>query len=119
MTRDAWKTYAKYAWSDAAVNPSGSTHNHWFGHTSGWTIVSSMSTLLVMQLDAEFEAGRQWIKTELDFTQLTSNVTVFYSISYYLGGLLSSYALTGDKVFKQKAVEIGNILETVFYTPTG
>ncbi|XP_041096506.1 mannosyl-oligosaccharide 1,2-alpha-mannosidase IA-like, partial [Polyodon spathula] len=37
----------------------------------------------------------------------------------YVGGLLSAYYLTGEEVFKKKAIELGEKLLPVFNTPTG
>ncbi len=37
----------------------------------------------------------------------------------YLGGLLALYSLTGDEMFKEKAVHVGNKLLPAFNSPTG
>ena len=47
------------------------------------------------------------------------NVQFFETVIRYLGGLLSSYALTGDQLFLNRADELGQRLLPVFDTPHG
>ena len=70
-----------------------------------------------------------------DYTKLPHStphfITSHYTSSYYiilhltqttireLGGLLSAYDLSGDKVFLDKARELGDLLMPAFDTPTG
>lgn len=43
----------------------------------------------------------------------------FETVIRYLGGLLSAYALSGNRMLLSKAEELGNKLLPVFNTPTG
>ena len=43
----------------------------------------------------------------------------FETVIRYLGGLLSAYALSGNKILLNKAEELGMKLLPVFNTPTG
>lgn len=43
----------------------------------------------------------------------------FETVIRYLGGLLSAYALSGNRILLSKAEELGNKLLPVFNTPTG
>ena len=43
----------------------------------------------------------------------------FETVIRYLGGLLSAYALSGNKILLNKAEELGMTLLPVFNTPTG
>lgn len=46
-------------------------------------------------------------------------MSVFEVCIRFLGGLLTSYALTGDEMFKTKALDIGERLLPAFNTQTG
>ena len=47
------------------------------------------------------------------------DISVFETHIRYVGGLLSCYALTGDEMFKEKAVHVANKLLPAFDSPTG
>lgn len=49
----------------------------------------------------------------------TGDISVFETNIRYLGGLLSLYALTGDDLFKEKAVHVAEKLMPAFNSPTG
>lgn len=51
----------------------------------------------------EFEEARRWVATELSFNK-NVDVNLFESTIRILGGLLSTYHLTGDPLFLSKAV---------------
>lgn len=51
----------------------------------------------------EFEEARTWVATELTFNK-NVDVNLFESTIRILGGLLSTYHLTGDAMFLDKAV---------------
>lgn len=51
----------------------------------------------------EFEEARRWVATELSFNR-NVDVNLFESTIRILGGLLSTYHLTGDPLFLSKAV---------------
>ncbi|CAE1319108.1 MAN1A_C [Acanthosepion pharaonis] len=50
---------------------------------------------------------------------MSTEVSVFEANIRFLGGLLSAYALTGDQMFKEKAISVGNKLLPAFNTATG
>ncbi|TNN21857.1 Endoplasmic reticulum mannosyl-oligosaccharide 1,2-alpha-mannosidase [Liparis tanakae] len=52
---------------------------------------------------SEFEEARSWVATELNFNK-SVDVNLFESTIRILGGLLSTYHLTGDVLFLDKAV---------------
>lgn len=51
----------------------------------------------------EFEEAKTWVSTELSFNK-NVDVNLFESTIRILGGLLSTYHLTGDTLFLDKAV---------------
>lgn len=51
----------------------------------------------------EFEEAKKWVASELSFNK-NVDVNLFESTIRILGGLLSTYHLTGDSLFLDKAV---------------
>ena len=54
----------------------------------------------------------------LSFLQ-SGDISVFETNIRYVGGLLSTYALTGDDLFRKKAHHVAEKLIPAFQTPTG
>ena len=83
-----------------------------------------------MGLTEEYQRARAWVVENLTVSLIQSGaeVSVFETtiryiilifiiiiiIIRYLGGLLSTYSLTGDAVFKEKAVEVADRLLPAF-----
>lgn len=89
-------------------------------HTqTGATIVDGMDTLWIMGLKDRFHEGREWIKDNLDFSVVKSEMSVFETIIRFVGGLLSCYAFTKDEMFLKKAVHVTDLMLPAFDTPTG
>jgi Glycosyl hydrolase family 47 len=82
------------------------------------TLVDSLDTLWLMGMKKEFEEAREWVATKLDFNK-HSSVSVFETTIRALGGLEAAYELSGDRVFLDKAKDLGNRLLPAFNTPTG
>ncbi|PIO69155.1 glycosyl hydrolase family 47 [Teladorsagia circumcincta] len=123
MTKFAWDSYRKYAWGANELRPVSKT-----GHSAsvfgmgdmGATIVDAIDTLWIMGLKEEYEQARSWIKHSLDFTRTAKgDLSVFETNIRFIGGLLSIYALTNDKMYVEKAEEIAKLLLPAFDTPTG
>ena len=51
-----------------------------------------------MGLEKEFEKAKQWIDSSFDILTASSDLSVFETNIRYVGGLLSAYALTKEKV---------------------
>ncbi|KAK5971742.1 alpha-1 2-Mannosidase [Trichostrongylus colubriformis] len=123
MTKFAWDSYRKYAWGANELRPVSKT-----GHSAsvfgmgdmGATIVDAIDTLWIMGLKEEYEQARSWIKHSLDFKRTAKgDLSVFETNIRFVGGLLSIYALTKDKMYVEKAEEIAKLLLPAFDTPTG
>lgn len=56
-----------------------------------------------MSLHLEFAEARGWVEEELSFNK-NMDVNLFETTIRVLGGLLSTYHLTGDQLFLEKAV---------------
>ena len=65
--------------------------------------MDSLDTMYIMGLDVEFQEARAWVATQMNLDQDT-DVNLFECTIRVLGGLLSTYHLTGDKLFLEKAV---------------
>jgi mannosidase alpha-like ER degradation enhancer 2 len=82
------------------------------------TPVDALDTLILMHLDAEAERARALIVSDLFFDR-DIYVKNFEITIRLLGGLLSSYQLTGDKRLLSLAEDLGSRLLPVFNSPTG
>ena len=82
------------------------------------TPVDALDTLILMHLDAEATRAQSLIVRDLSFDRDIS-VKNFEITIRLLGGLLSSYQLTGDKRLLSLAEDLGNRLLPVFDSPTG
>ncbi|KAK4166587.1 family 47 putative glycoside hydrolase [Cladorrhinum sp. PSN259] len=118
----AWKGYKTYAWTHDELVPVTKESKDPF---CGWaaTLVDSLDTLWIMGLKDEFDDAVQAVK-EIDFTTTPyrNDIPVFETIIRYLGGLIAAYDVSGGhdgkyRVLLDKAVELAEILMSVFDTP--
>ncbi|XP_071955897.1 mannosyl-oligosaccharide 1,2-alpha-mannosidase IA-like [Antedon mediterranea] len=117
----AWDGYVKYAWGANELKPISHTGHSAsiFGRSAmGATIIDGIDTLYIMGLQDNYQKARNWVAHSFTFNP-PSDISVFEVNIRFVGGLLSTFALTGDEVFKTKAVEIADRLLPAFNTPTG
>ena len=114
----AWKNYERYAWGQDALRPLSKTGHDWYGQSLFMTPVDALDTLILMRFDAEAERARSLIVSDLSFDR-DIYVKNFEITIRLLGGLLSSYQLTGDQRLLSLAEDLGNRLLPVFNSPTG
>lgn len=120
MTVEAWSAYKNYAWGSRALRPVSKEASNFLSFpSSGQTIIAALSTLHIMRLEDQFKVGKEWVEKELNFSKIEHEVNVYDTITEYIGGLLSVFALTGDSIFRDKATEIGNIIKVAFNSSTG
>jgi mannosyl-oligosaccharide alpha-1,2-mannosidase len=111
-----WKSYHDQAWLKDELSPLSGLSRQVFG---GWaaTLVDSLDTLYIMGMTEELEEAIAAAAT-IDFTSSTEDsVNVFETTIRYLGGFLSAYDLTQNKILLDKAVEVGEMLYVAFDTP--
>ncbi|KAM8933491.1 endoplasmic reticulum mannosyl-oligosaccharide 1,2-alpha-mannosidase [Pelodytes ibericus] len=113
--RHAWKGYKEFAWGHDELKPISKSYNEWFG--LGLTLVDALDTMWIMGLKDEFEEAKAWVATKLTFDK-NVDVNLFESTIRILGGLLSTYHLTTDAMFLDKAKDIGTRLLPAFNTPS-
>lgn len=108
LFQKGWSTYRAHAWGHDEIGAlslkSRDTRNGW-----GATLVDSLSTLQVMQLQKEYEEAIRHIHT-IDFTKTNSPVSVFESTIRYIGGLLSAYegSARTDQILVTKATQLAD-----------
>uniref|UniRef100_H2ZYJ6 alpha-1,2-Mannosidase n=1 Tax=Latimeria chalumnae TaxID=7897 RepID=H2ZYJ6_LATCH len=121
MMKHAWDSYRQYAWGHNELKPlakKGHSTNIFGNSQVGATIVDALDTLYIMGLWDDFREGKEWIEKNLDFS-VNAEVSVFEVNIRFIGGLLAAYYLSGQEVFKVKAVQLAEKLLPAFNTPTG
>jgi ER degradation enhancer, mannosidase alpha-like 2 len=114
----AWNNYERYAWGQDALRPLSKTGHDWYGESLLMTPVDALDTLILMNLDAEAAKAQALIANNLSFDR-DIYVKNFEITIRLLGGLLSSYQLSGDKRLLGLAEDLANRLLPVFNSPTG
>jgi mannosidase alpha-like ER degradation enhancer 2 len=114
----AWNGYKKYAWGHDDLKPLSKSHHDWYAEPLLMTPVDALDTMILMGLKDEATDTKNYIIKNLSFDKDIS-VQNFEVTIRLLGGLLSSYQLTGDKRLLALAEDLGNRLLPVFESPTG
>jgi mannosyl-oligosaccharide alpha-1,2-mannosidase len=110
--KHAWKGYKQYAWGNDELKPlSNRGQDNWGG--MGVTLVDSLDTLWLMGMKDEFREARDWVARSLTFDR-AGQVSVFETTIRELGGLLSAYEFSQDRVFLEKAKHLGDKLIQAF-----
>ena len=120
--RHTWQSYRRYAWGHDQLLPVSGGHSEFFddAHPVGLSIVEALGTLYLMGLDDELADGIGWIRDNLDFAGVNADVQVFETNIRMVGGLLSGYLCTGERVLLDNARKIADILLPCFtQSPTG
>jgi mannosyl-oligosaccharide alpha-1,2-mannosidase len=112
----AWNNYKKFAWGHDELKPLSHSHQDWL--SMGLSLVDSIDTMYLMGLTAEYETARDWIANHLRF-DAPRDVSFFETTIRVVGGLVSIYDLTGDRMFIEKAEQLAKRLMPAFNTPTG
>ena len=114
----AWRGYKKYAWGHDDLKPLSKSYHDWYAEPLLMTPVDALDTMILMGLKDEAANTRKYITQNLSFDK-DIYVQNFEITIRLLGGLLSSYQLTGDKRLLTLAEDLGNRLLPVFDSPTG
>jgi hypothetical protein len=113
--RHAWKGYKEFAWGEDELKPIMKTKTSWFN--LGLTIVDSIDTAIIMNLNDEYNEAREWIANKLNLDSDRFN-NLFELTIRIIGGLLSAYHLKGDDVFLTKAYDCANRTMSAFNSPS-
>jgi len=114
----AWNGYKKYAWGHDDLRPLTKSFHDWYAQPLLMTPVDALDTMILMGLKDEAKITREFILDNLSFDK-DIYVQNFEITIRLLGGLLSSYQLTGDRRLLELAEDLGNRLVSVFESPTG
>jgi mannosidase alpha-like ER degradation enhancer 2 len=114
----AWNGYKQYAWGHDELKPLSKSYRDWYSVSLDMTAVDALDTMILMGLDDEAAKTREFIAKNLSFNQ-DIYVKSFEITIRMLGGLLSSYQLTGDKRLLALAEDLGKRLLPAFDSPTG
>lgn len=114
----AWNGYKKYAWGHDDLKPLSRSYHDWYADPLLMTPVDALDTMILMGLKDEANTTRKYIARNLSFDK-DFDVQNFEITIRLLGGLLSSYQVTGDKRLLSLAEDLGKRLLPVFNSPTG
>jgi hypothetical protein len=114
----AWRGYRAYAWAHDALQPLSKQPRDWYAQSLLMTPVDALDTMLLMGLDDQARDARELIDARLSFDQ-DIDVKHFEVVIRLLGGLLSSYQITGDPKLLALADDLGTRLLPAFDSPTG
>ncbi|XP_051844167.1 mannosyl-oligosaccharide 1,2-alpha-mannosidase IC [Antechinus flavipes] len=120
MMQFAWDNYKQFALGKNELRPvtkNGYTGGM-FGGLGGATIIDALDTLYIMELEDEFQEAKNWVEKSFDL-DVKGDASVFEVNIRYIGGLLSAYYLTGEEIFREKVIRLGEKLLPAFNTPTG
>lgn len=111
-------TIETYAMGHDELKPLSNGSTDPFG---GWgaTMIDSLSTLLIMELNDEYHNIMPLIG-KINFN-VDDNISVFESIIRFMGGFISAYELAERKqdTLLQKAEKLAIVLLPAFDTPSG
>jgi hypothetical protein len=117
----AWTAYRRHAWGRDELRPVSATPSDFFipGAPLGLTLIESLDTMYLMELDGELSASIAWINSSLNFNR-NASVHVFETIIRLVGGLLAGHHATGDAVLLTRARDLADRLLPAFTkSPTG
>jgi len=114
--KHAWKGYKTYAWGHDHLRPISKGAQNWFG--LGLTLIDSLDTMYVMNLRDEFDEAKDWVAEHLNFS-INKDVNLFETTIRVLGGLLSAFHLSAERIFLDKAKDLGQRLMGAFTSASG
>jgi mannosidase alpha-like ER degradation enhancer 2 len=114
----AWNGYKTYAWGHDDLNPLSKSYHDWYEQSLLMTPVDALDTMILMGLKSEADTTREYIVQHLSFDK-DIYVQNFEITIRLLGGLLSSYQLSGDRRLLNLAEDLGQRLLPVFDSSTG
>jgi mannosyl-oligosaccharide alpha-1,2-mannosidase len=74
----------------------------------GMSMLDALDTMWIMGMKEEFAEAQQWLSTNIDFDLVKSSVSFFETSIRALGGLLSAYEFSGDRMFLLKAQDLAD-----------
>ena len=117
VMKRAWNSYRQYAFGADEIKPVSNKSHNWL-HL-GATLVDCLDNLWIMGLTQEFAEAREWVDKHLHFDRSTG-ISMFETIIRIMGGLLSAFELSKDRMFLEKSRELADKMMYAFKkNPTG
>lgn len=116
MMKHAWDGYRAKSWGMDELHPVDGSSNNWMA--MGLTIIDSLDTLWLMGMRDEFDEAREWVAKNLQFA-VNRDISLFETNIRVLGGLLSAFDLSKDKMFLEKATDLADRFLPAFDPVTG
>lgn len=116
--KHSWDGYKEYCWGHDDLKPISKACRDWYGQTILMTPVDALDSLYLLGFKDEADKTREYIDKNLSYDK-DIEVQVFEITIRELGGLLSSYQITGDKKLLALADDLGTRLLPAFNSPTG
>ncbi|KAI0370015.1 glycoside hydrolase [Pilatotrama ljubarskyi] len=117
--KHAWLAYERDAMGDDEYHPiSRKGSNLTEAGGIGYTVIDSIDTMLIMGLHDEYARARDWVANKMSFDR-DAEFNTFETTIRVLGGLLSAYTLTEDKLYLEKAKDLADRILPAFDTPSG
>uniref|UniRef100_A0A8C7X132 alpha-1,2-Mannosidase n=1 Tax=Oryzias sinensis TaxID=183150 RepID=A0A8C7X132_9TELE len=115
MMKFAWDNYKTYAWGKNELRPL--TKNGHIGNMFGECLY--FNDALVRLPGEQLYSSCYVIARTEGLLKQNGEASLFEVNIRYVGGLLAAYYLTGEELYKNKALELGEKLLPAFNTPTG
>ncbi|KAI9296184.1 seven-hairpin glycosidase [Neoconidiobolus thromboides FSU 785] len=114
----SWDKYRKVAMGADEIGPMDGKmiNNTWNGW--GVTLVDSLDTLWLMGLKKEFKEAVE-VVSHSDYKRGAQKLSFFEITIRYLGGLISAYDLSGEKILLDKAKDLADAMLNDFSSPSG
>jgi hypothetical protein len=113
-----WHAYRTYAWGHDELKPLSRSSRDWYGEPFFMTAMDALDTMILMGLKVEADSTREFIATHLSFDRDVYVKNFEFTIRF-LGGLLSTYQMSGDGRLLRLAEDLGRRLLPAFGSPTG
>ena len=107
LTQKAWKGYKSFAWGMDELQPNSKRGHDWF--KMGLTIIDTLDTAYLMGETDIYNECRDWVQNSFHLNE-SQRSSVFETNIRVVGGFLSTYNLTGDTLFLDKAREVADHL---------
>ncbi|QDZ21689.1 alpha-1,2-Mannosidase [Chloropicon primus] len=111
--KHAWRGYRKYAFGEDELEPVTKTTANDFGHL-GATAIDAIDTLWIMGLEDEYKEAREVMTGFREKMMGATPLSTFECTIRLLGGFMSVYYLTGDKLFLDNARDLGDRLLSAY-----
>ena len=114
----SWQGYKQYAMGHDELKPLSKGFRDWHTYSLLMTPVDALDVMYLMGFKEEADSTKEYIIRHLsfDYDMFVKNFEITIRI---LGGLISSYQLSGDKRLLDLADDLGKRLLPVFNSKTG